>query len=221
MNEKTIAHRWHPGDTVVLRYITARDGQVGTSWPCRVVADRAGLLALYIPPGVVYKDWSSSPSATEEHLVDKPWQSDMLRLMFPGRGHSIWLFWTGAGAERHFDSYYVNMEEPFRRTPIGLDTNDHALDIVVTPELRWSWKDADGFAEQVRRNVYSSEFTDEVRAEAERVIQSIESRESPFCDGWERWKPDPSWTIPQLPPTWNSEPPTLWHRRTWAYPSAR
>jgi hypothetical protein len=23
----------------------------------------------------------------------------------------------------------------------------------------------------------------------------------PFCDGWERWCPDPDWPLPDLPPT--------------------
>lgn len=25
---------------------------------------------------------------------------------------------------------------------------------------------------------------------------------SPYCDGWERWVPDPIWTVPELPPNW-------------------
>jgi len=28
----------------------------------------------------------------------------------------------------------VNMEEPFRRMMLGVDTNDHTLDVMVTPE---------------------------------------------------------------------------------------
>ena len=40
-----------------------------------------------------------------------------------------------------FSGYYVNFEEPYRRTGIGFDTNDHTLDILVTPA---SVQDRDG-----------------------------------------------------------------------------
>ena len=115
----------------------------------------------------------------------------------------------------------MNFEEPFQRAAIGFDTNDHTFDIVVTPDLHWSWKDQDDFAERVRQGIYSTNFADDVRAEAERVIRAIESRQSPFCDGWERWTTDPDWTLPRLPASWQTEPVTLWERRRWAYPSAR
>ncbi len=34
------------------------------------------------------------------------------------------------------------------------------------------------------------------------MIRRIESVGPPFCDGWEFWRPDPSWPIPQLPHDW-------------------
>lgn len=213
--------RWRPGDVVALRYIT-RDGKPGMSWPYRVVEDRDDLVALYIPRGAVYKRWGADPSTGRRTLVDGEWRRDVLRLMFPGAHHSIWLFWEhddahdGAG-RRTFSSYYVNMEEPFRRTPIGFDTNDHMLDIVVTPDLRWAWKDEDVMADRVRQGVYPSEFAAFVRAEGERVVGAIERRASPFSDGWETWTPDAAWDTPALPPTWDAVPATLWERRHWAY----
>ena len=212
--------RWQPGETVVLRYITTRDGRVGASWPCRLVADRADLVVLYIPEGTTYKEWQPAASAPDRRLADTRWRNDLLRLMFPGCGHSVWLHWRD-GAGRRFAGYYVNFEEPFRRTAIGFDTNDHSLDIVVTPDLRWSWKDEDDFAERVRQGIYSADFAAEVRAEAGRVIRAIESRRPPFSGEWERWTPDPAWAIPALPPGWDTAPVAPWERRRWAYPSAR
>ena len=212
--------RRQPGEAVVLRYITTRDGHPGASWPCRVVVDRDDLLALYIADGTIFKEWQPSPSAPDRRLVDTRWRADVLRLMFPGRWHSVWLSWLPEEGGR-FRGYYVNFEEPFRRTPIGFDTNDHTLDIVISPELRWRWKDEEDFAERVRRGIYSEAFAAEVRAEAQRVVAAIEARRSPFSDGWERWQPDPAWDTPTLPPTWDTEPAALWERRPWAYPAAR
>lgn len=216
--EASTRRRWQPGDLVVLRYLTMRESLPGMSWPCRVVADRDDLVALYVPEGTTFKGWSNVDGV--RRLVDTRWRRDTLRLMFPGRGHSIWLTWEG-GAERRFTGYYVNMEEPFRRTAIGFDTNDHMLDVVVAPNLTWTWKDEEVMADRVRQGVYSPEFAAEVRAEAERVVAVLEANGSPFCDGWDRWTPDPTWEIPLLPPDWDSAPPVVWDRKDWAYIGAR
>jgi hypothetical protein len=210
---------WQPGDTVVLRYITTHAGTVGTTWPCRVIADREDLVALYIAAGTMFKQWQPSVSAPDRRLVDTLWQgTDILRLMVPGRGYAVLLVWYVP--EREFAGYYVNFEEPFRRTSIGFDTNDHTLDIVVTPDLRWSWKDEGDFDTRVHQGIYSVEFADAVRADAEVVISTIERRQPPFSGEWEAWSPDPAWSCPPLPPEWDREPVALWERRRWAYPSA-
>ena len=206
---------WEPGDAVVLRYIT-RDGRPGMSWPFTVVRDTPELLALFIPRGATYKQWQRTGDTRE--LVDAPWRKDVLRLMFPGRGHSIWLFWEGEGDERRLQTYYINMEEPFRRTAIGFDTNDHMLDVMVSPDLAtWRWKDDEDFARAVERGIYGAEFADAVRAEAREVIDRLERRESPFNEGWDAWSPEPHWPAPTLHPEWYTVPVTLWPRRTWAY----
>lgn len=211
-----MANRFQTGDTVALRYIT-RDGQPGMSWPYTVVRDSDELVALYIPEGATYKNWSNSPT---RHLADAHWRRDTLRLMYPGAAHSIWLSWDRNEAGRSLHGYYVNFEEPFRRTPIGFDTNDHMLDIVVEPDLTWSWKDADDFDRRVATGVYGAEFAAWVREQAKPLIEAIESRATPYCDGWEEWVPDPGWALPALPAEWNTVPATLWERRHWAYREA-
>lgn len=197
---------WLPGDTVALRYIR-RSGEPGMSWPTLVVRDD-DLVALFVPRGTLHKRWDSS-----RQLVDVPWRHDMLRLMFPGAHHSIWLFWD----DRLFTGWYVNLEEPFRRTPIGFDTNDHQLDVVVAPDLSWQLKDADVLDSWTDRGIYSREFAAAVHEEAQRVIEIIERRGSPFCDGWESWEPDASWATPRHRDDWESVPAALWDRRDWAY----
>jgi predicted RNA-binding protein associated with RNAse of E/G family len=188
------------------------------SWPCRLVEDRDDLLALYIPRGSTYMRWDIVGG--QRRLAEGHWRRDVLRLMFPEKPYSVWLFW-GDDPERTFSAYYINMEEPFRRTTIGFDTNDHTLDVVATPDLQWRWKDVEEFDDRVRTGIYSAAFADEVRAEALAVIRRLERQESPFCDGWDHWSPDPAWTIPGLLPGWDQLDATLWERRHWAYLDAR
>jgi len=46
--------------------------------------------------------------------------------------HAIWVFWRGP--QREFAGWYVNLQEPFRRTSRGVDTQDLELDIVIAPD---------------------------------------------------------------------------------------
>ena len=213
--------RWTAGETIALRYIT-RDNLPGMAWPATVVRDTDEMTAIFIPAGATYKKWrippaAATPGGPARQLEDALWRRDTLRLMYPGAQHSIWLSWTGEGDERAFHSFYINMEEPFRRSPVGLDTNDHTLDVVVHPDLTWEWKDAEEFATRTERGEFGEEFARSVRAEGEAVIARLEARLSPFNDRWEIWAPDPSWAIPELPGGWDTVPATVWERRVWAY----
>lgn len=219
--------RWQPGETVTLRYLT-RDGRPGMSWPAVVVRDGMAeggpddddLLALFIPEGAWYKQWritrseDGTPSRT---LVDGEWRRDTLRLMYPGREHSIWLSWDRTGDGRSFHGYYINLEEAFRRTGIGVDTNDHALDVVVAPDLSWTWKDEDELERRAQNGIYFPDFAARVRQEGERAIKALEARRPPFSGEWVSWQPDERWGIPTLTEDWEREPPALWPERLRAY----
>ncbi len=94
------------------------------------------------------------------------------------------------------------------------------LVIVVTPDLRWTLKDEAVLAERERERTFSSGLVAAIREEADAVVRVIESRGSPFDEGSERWRPDPSWPLPRLHQRWDHEPPALRERRLWAYPRA-
>lgn len=215
--------RWQSGEQVVLRYIT-RQEQPGMSWPARIVEDRDDLLALFIPDGAITKQWrgvrDSMGQPVSRELVDIPWRRDTLRLMYPGHDYSIWLSWRREAGERLFHGYYINVEEPFRRTSIGVDTNDHTLDVVVLPDLTWAWKDEDQLAERAANGVYVPEFASRIRATAEQALELLEARRSPFDGTWVEWAPDPSWELPVLLDNWNEVPATLWPDRRGAYGDA-
>ncbi|HET9268966.1 MAG TPA: DUF402 domain-containing protein [Vicinamibacterales bacterium] len=193
----------------MLRYLTM-DGRIDVAWPCRVVEDRDDLVALFVAAGAIYradpKQLAAQKLAGEKRpapVTDVPWRHDMLRLMFPGAGHSVWLFWEGEGASRRLLRYFVNLEDPFWRTSIGFETRDHTLDIVVTPELECRWRDEEDFDNHVALGLYPPELAASARAEGQRVIDAIANGTHPCLNGWAQWAPDPSWTIPALPPIWN------------------
>jgi predicted RNA-binding protein associated with RNAse of E/G family len=210
--------RWEPGTIVALRYIT-RAGAPGMTWPCRVVEDRDDLLALYVARGSTYTQWGLD-AAGNRGLVENTWRRDVLRLMYPGEPYSIWLFWESE-PERHFTAYYVNFEEPFRRTSVGVDTNDHTLDIVVAPDLTWRWKDSEEFDERIRTGLFSPEFGAEVRASAEPILARIAEGSPPFDHAWCTWSPEPHWVPPRPDASWPTVPATIWPRSAWAYLDAR
>lgn len=211
------------GEAVVLRYITT-DGRIEMCWPCRVVQDTDQVLALFVAAGSLYKA-GPKRSAAEKRLAaprhlppdEYVWRSDTLRLMLPGRCHSVLLSWAEAEGTRALRKYFVNMEEPFRRTAVGFDTQDHTLDIEVTPDLKWRWRDEAELTNHVSEGFYTPELAEAARSEGFDVIQAILRREHECMRGWAEWCPPPAWTVPALSAGWDTAPPTFWHRRDWAY----
>ena len=214
-------HRF--GDVVVLRYVTS-GGRIEMCWPCRVAADRDDVVALFIAAGSPYKA-GPKRSAAEKRRQPRTglppdeyvWRNDTLRLLTPGRSHSVSLSWQREGDTRRLLKYFVNLEEPFRRTAIGFDTQDHTLDIEFSPELVWRWRDEQELANHVAEGFYTAELARAARAEGEQVIDAIGRREHECLRGWATWSPPPEWRIPPFVAGWDTTPPTFWDRRDWAY----
>jgi uncharacterized protein len=158
------------------------------------VKESPEVIVLWIPAGSPAKvpagglripgdDWELEDAAPDR---------DQVCVARPGRAHSIYLFWDDDRALSH---WYVNFERPLKRTPIGLDTFDEKLDLIVRPDGSFEWKDEDELEQAAALGLLDA---DAVRAEAARVLE-----EWPFPTGWEDWRPDPSWPIPQLPEGWD------------------
>jgi hypothetical protein len=134
-------------------------------------------------------------------LVDETWPWYTTVLVRPGEAHAVHVM---LGSAEEFVGWYINLQEPVRRTRLGFDFMDHELDIVVEPDLLcWEWKDE----EQFERTQAAGRFTEAeartIRAEAERAIGRIRAKASPFCDGRENWSPPNEWPIPVLPNGWD------------------
>jgi hypothetical protein len=205
------AHR-PTGETAVLRYVLP-DGRIEIVWPCRVVEDRPDLVALFIAAGSRYKAGPKrtaaekrarpSPALPPEEFV---WRSDTLRLMLPGRAHSVWLFFEPEAKDLRLSRYFVNLEEPFRRTPLGFDTQDHTLDVIVNPDRSWRWRDEEELENHVLEGFFPRTLADAIRAEGTRVIDEIVSGTHPCLAGWSQWRPPLEWAIPTMPHGWDLRP---------------
>ena len=195
-------------------------GKLISARPLTVVEDSPERLALYSHPGSPYYSATvisgSRNALTPEERVDILMSSEppplerrisrerhVLTLSPPGEAHSVWLFWT---VEWEFRFWYVNLQEPIKRTPGGILVQDQVLDIVASPDRAWNWKDEDDFFALAERGFFTREEAASIRAEGERMAAAIESNASPFSDGWESWRPDASWPVPQIPEDWNLIP---------------
>lgn len=122
-------------------------------------------------------------------------------MLVPRSGaHSIWLFWHDDGT---FRGWYVNLERPHVWHPAGCDTRDDLLDLTCERPGEWHWKDEDELAAAVEAGAVPVSLAREIRLEGERVGRLIERWKSPFCDGWEAWRPEPGWAAPALPAGWD------------------
>lgn len=205
---------WNMGDQVLIRY---RRGPTSPAYPVTVVHDGPDHTALYLRPGTpvrrrVRPDGSPIPrDLPYAEAVNIPqrlglgvWEHNhALVIVRPGDAYDIRLFW--AEADWAFRGWYVNLQDPVRRVPTGLDTADHVLDVQVAPDGSWSWKDEHELAEAIRIGRFSQPEADAIRAAGESVIPDIEARRWPFDGSLIDWRPDPAWPVPTIPPAWNDD----------------
>jgi hypothetical protein len=195
--------RFSRGDHVVWRIIWY--ARVWWALPVTVVEDDE-VVILYVAPGTPFHgnvEGEQPRLPPDWMLVERTWsEQPVLQLTRPAERHSVWAVWRGLGEELAY--WYVNLQEPLRRTHLGFDTRDNMLDIIVEPDLSaWRWKDEDHVAAAVQCGVLSAAEADAVRREGERVIKLLEAGTPPFDPGWAAWEPDPSWAVPALPRGWD------------------
>jgi hypothetical protein len=187
---------WSEGDVVVWRSLAF--GHIRFAMPHIVVEQTSEQVVVWLPGGTPGKMFTGKPlgelaslGEADWSLQDKVWEGDgVLKVHRFGRHHSLWHFTEG---------WYVNLEEPWRPTPVGWDTRDLVLDIVVARDGSWHWKDEEYFSATVARGWITEQTAAVVRAEGERVLE-----ERPWPSGWEDWRPDPEWPLPELPEGWDA-----------------
>jgi hypothetical protein len=195
---------WEPGDSVLVRSIFR--GRVRWTFPHTLVENSPDSVAFFIRPGVEGR-WV--PRTGDGHDI-RAWGSDVgpsphvwtsNRVLWTtrfGSAHSLGLFWDDE--TDRFLGWYVNLQAPLRRSPLGFDTLDHALDVWIEPDGTWSWKDEADLALCVELGLFSPGEAAEIRTEGECVIDALPEL---LPTGWEDWRPDPAWPAPTLPAGWN------------------
>jgi hypothetical protein len=205
--------RWRAGETVVLQEVWR--GKLWAARPLIVVDDSDERIVLWCPLGTVRKvpappPSRQRPSTRTDHVVtaltlgdwvyeDHTWDVSTLWLLEPDCWHATWVSFLPDGGHL---GWYVNFQEPFQRTAKAIQAMDLMLDILVSPDRTWRWKDQDEFDAVVAAGLYSVATVVAVRKEAESVIHRIEEKSTPFNEEWLEWRPPAEWTIPSLPPGW-------------------
>lgn len=197
------------GQAIVLRALDHL-GQPLIGIPVTVVEDRPDLFAVHIPLGIRVQ-WHAGAELGgprgrsivrwDGRHEERDWHgNELLILKPPMEQHAIHLIWRSS--DREFLGWYVNLEEPLRRTTTGFDIRDLELDIEVAPDLTWHWKDEDEFEWAIAQGRIPLGDREAIRADGERAVQLVLRREPPLDRGWETWRPDPAWELPVLPHDW-------------------
>jgi len=195
-----------PGDPVIVREVW--QGKIWTVRPVTIVRDEPDLIALYMPNGTSWlrpidaDGYSLRLPGGDWRLAEDRLNIHHLSLALPGEPYSVILMWV---EDWKFRWWYINLERPLGRTPIGFDFMDQTLDIVVAPDmLSWRWKDEDEFEEAQKKGIFTPQQAAVIRAEGESALERLLARQPPFDERWEDWRPDPHWVLPELTGAWET-----------------
>jgi hypothetical protein len=205
--------RFAPGRTLLRR--SWRGGRITFLNVTRVIADDDRGLRLWLPAGApwwrivapdgrTHHDAPISDLGPDATLDERVWQGTNMLMWIPPTGsYGVW--WSFAADTGAFTGWYVNLEEPNARwddgDAAGVDTADHALDLLVDPDRSWRWKDADELAARTGHPDYwDAAGADEIRAEGSRLAALAEAGAFPFDGTWTDFRPDPKWPLPAHPP---------------------
>jgi Protein of unknown function (DUF402) len=197
--------RWRPGQAIVRREIL--HGRPWLATMVFVVSDEPDLLVSYLPEGSPFGfpegDWPT-PDGLHPWHGRAAWQGHgVLMLQRPADRYAVWHFWEEPG--RWFAGWYLNLQEPFRRTAVGYDTQDLELDIWIPAGNggAWSFKDDDALEERVREGRFTTDEVGDIRAEGARIGALLDGGCRWWDEAWSRWQPPPDWTAPSLPEGWD------------------
>jgi hypothetical protein len=164
-----------------------------------VVTDEPGLLATYLPEGAEF-------AFAEEHALGiHPWHGrpawqghGVLMLQRPDESYAVWHFWEGD--ERAFAGWYLNLQEPFRRTAAGFDTQDLELDVWIPAGGAWSFKDDELLDVRLDEGRFTAAEVGRIRALGDEIGRMLDAGEAWWDEAWSRWRPDPGRRAPAPPP---------------------
>ena len=187
---------------------------VQTVWPWTVVKDEQDGVVLYIPAGTVGKRRTGERGGPGGRMIVRwdgghaniAWErTNVIRVYREGDGHSVWFAFDATTWAPVWQ--YVNLEEPWLRTPIGFDSRDLYLDLWAEPGGGdWHWKDEDELDWVVAQGRIDAARVPFIRAEGERAVNRLR-RDPRLGVEWREWRPERAWRIPTLPARWRELEP--------------
>lgn len=204
------------GEEMLVRF--TRGPHLGEARPTRVISTSGSTVMAWVAPGTPVmrskaRDGRSGhqiPLSERDHLsfemVPDTWRGPGIVMMFQAQtASSTWWFYRAEGS---FSHWYINLQTPpvwwaDGRT-VGVDIEDHCLDVVVAADHSWQLKDEEEFNERIGHRLYwSPDQAQEIRAEADRMIRLAQERRFPFDGSWCSFRPDDSWSLPKIPTGWD------------------
>jgi hypothetical protein len=172
-----------------------------------VVEDSPELLVTYLPEEAPFVFPPSADGRPHPWAGKRRWEGHgMLALRRPGEACSVMHFWEGP--ERRFAGWYLNLEEPFRRTAAGFDGQDLELDVWVPVDEDWRFKDEDLVEQRVSEGRFTEEQATAIRALGEAIGATLDRGARWWDERWASFEPDPVWRAPAFPDGWEETPVT-------------
>ena len=128
------------------------------------------------------------------------WGFDAVFIHRFGDNWSTWRWIDVVGQWR--PGAYLNLEESWRTSPIGWDTVDLTLDVIVTADSTVVYKDEDELAWAEEQQVYDHDEAERIRRIGREAHAHASAGGWPLHVDWTRWQPAPSSALPTLDPDW-------------------
>ena len=174
--------RWEPGSEIVRREVL--HGHLWLECPVTVIHDDGEVLVVLLEPGApfTFHDHPFGPHPWRGH--DAWGDTTVLQLHREGDAYAVWKFFD----ERGFRHWYVNFEAPVVRHERSFDTDDHGLDLIVSPDGRRTWKDVQHLSEMVTSGRMTGEqVLGVLHAAAE--LSALLDRDARWWARWDTWSP--------------------------------
>lgn len=204
---------WPRGKHIIWR--SRPQGHIGYVIPFVVVEDTQDWIVLFQQQGSVCKRRSGPRGGPRGRMllteqwdgshIDVEWKAPgVSRLHLRGSMISVMRGWEPVSQQYH--GWYVNLESPWKRTHLGLDSEDMVLDVIVADDLSsWRWKDEDEFEFALASGRISQEVGRKVRTAGEHAADLAIRKEFPFVNRlWQKWAPDLTWDLATIPCGWNA-----------------
>lgn len=186
-------------------------GMPETAFPMRVVRDDERGLVSWLAPDTVglvpertdgrgRRDDKATMFTAARRQGRGAWSGHgNVRIIPTGTPWSVWLFRTGPEPAAPLSSWYLNPEDPARRTDTDLVTSDLVLDLVITPDRSVAFKDRDELVLAVEQARFTAAEAAEIETFGARAEESFRDADWPFDDEWTHWSPPAEWSVPVLP----------------------